>query len=135
MINRKSILCLLLAAFVGCSSDTKPTTDEVEPSLKAYLLAEKASTCAGTVVVERLSVTDVGDFDKRWGGWPVYATFSVTCYDEGNRSTWNSNDPSSKVMASLVRRNAIGDYECFLPDMFRAADEQMKRQMEKMMKK
>jgi hypothetical protein len=135
MINRTTILCLLLGAFVGCSSDTKPTTDEVEPALKAYLLAEKARTCGGTVAVERLSVTDVGDFDKRWGGWPVYATFSVTCYDGGNRSTWNSNDPSSKVMASIVRRNAVGDYECFLPDMFRAAEEQMKRQMENMMKK
>jgi hypothetical protein len=38
-------------------------------------------------------------------------------------------------MASVVRKNAAGDYECFLPEMFREAEEQMRRQMENMMKK
>jgi hypothetical protein len=135
MMNRTVILCLLLAVFGGCAGDTKPSTEEVEPALKAYLMAEKAKTCSGRVEVERLAITDVGDFDKRWGGWPVYATFSVTCYDGGNRSTWNSNDPSEKVMASLVRKNTAGEYECFLPDTFRAAEEQLKKQLESMMKK
>jgi hypothetical protein len=135
MTNRTVILCLLLAVFGGCTGDTKPSTDEVEPALKAYLIAAKAKTCSSRVDVERLAVTDVGDFDKRWGGWPVYATFSVTCYEGGNRSTWNSNDPSDKVVASVVRRNAAGEYECFLPDMFREAEEQMKKQMENIMKK
>jgi hypothetical protein len=135
MTNRTVILCLLLAVFGGCTGDTKPSTDEVEPALKAYLIAAKAKTCSSRVDVERLAVTDVGDFDKRWGGWPVYATFSVTCYVGGNRSTWNSNDPSDKVVASVVRRNAAGEYECFLPDMFREAEEQMKKQMENIMKK
>ena len=89
----------------------------------------------GKVEVERLNVTRVGEFDKQWGGWPVYATFAVTCFDGGNRSTWESNDPSDKVMTSLVRKNALGDYECFMPDMFRDAQEQLKKQMENMMKK
>jgi hypothetical protein len=135
MTTRTVILFLLLAVFGGCTSDTKPSTDEVEPALKAYLIAAKAKTCSGRVEVDRLAVTEVGEFDKRWEGWPVYATFSVTCYEGGNRSTWNSNDPSDKVMASLVRRNTTGDYECFLPDMFREAEEQLKKQMENMMKK
>jgi hypothetical protein len=135
MINRFVIAYVLLGVFVGCSSDTKPTTDEVEPALTTYLLAEKARTCNGKVEVERLTVTRVGDFDKQWGGWPVYATFSITCYAGGNRTTWNSNDPSDKAMTSLVRKNAAGDYECFIPDMFRAAHEQMNKQLENMMKK
>jgi hypothetical protein len=135
MINRMTIFVLLLGAYAGCSNDTKPTTDEVEPALKVYLLSEKANACNGRVEIERLSVIEVGDFDKRWEGWPVFATFSVTCYDGGNRITWNSNDPSEKVMTSLVRKNAAGDYECFLPNMFRTAQEQVKRQMENLMKK
>jgi hypothetical protein len=135
MTLRTATLCLLIGMFVGCSNDTKPTTDEVEPALKAYLLAEKARTCKGKVEVERLTVTDVGDFDKQWGGWPVFATFSVTCYEAGNRSTWESNDPKDKVMTALVRKNAVGEYECFIPDMFRAAQEQVKKELENMMKK
>jgi hypothetical protein len=107
MTLRTPILFMLLSAFVGCSSDTKPTTDEVEPALKVYLLAEKGRTCKGKVEVARLTVTDVGDFDKQYGGWPVYATFSVTCYEGGNSSTWESNDPKDKVMTSLVRKNAL----------------------------
>jgi hypothetical protein len=135
MINRITIVCMLLVVFAACSDDTKPTTDEVEPALKTYLLAEKARTCNGKVEVERLNVVGVGDFDKQWGGWPVYATFAVTCFEGGNRSTWESNDPSDKVMTSLVRKNVAGDYECFMPDMFRDAQEQLKKQMENMMKK
>jgi hypothetical protein len=135
MIYRMVILSLFMWTFIGCSDDTKPTPDEVQPALKSYLLAEKAKTCNGRVEVERLTVTSVGEFDKRWGGYPVYATFSVTCFDGGNRTTWNSNDPSEKVMASLVRKNSAGDYECFLPDMFRDAQDQLKKQMENMLKK
>jgi hypothetical protein len=135
MIDRITIACVLLVAFAACSDDTKPTTDEVEPALKTYLLAEKAKTCNGRVEVERLTVTEVGDFDKRLGGWPVYATFSVTCVEGGNRTSWVSNDPSDKVMTALVRKNAAGDCECFIPDMFRDAQEQLKKQMENMMKK
>jgi hypothetical protein len=135
MMYRMIILSLFLWTFIGCSDDAKPTPDEVRPALKSYLLAEKAKTCNGRVEVERLTVTSVEEFDKRWGGYPVYATFAVTCFDGGNRTTWNSNDPSQKVMASLVRKNSAGDYECFLPDMFRDAQDQLKKQMENMLKK
>jgi hypothetical protein len=135
IIIRLSILSLLLAGVVGCSNDAKPAPVEVEPALKTYLIAEKARTCGGIVTIERLSVTEVKDFDKQWGGWPVYATFSVTCIEGGNRTTCESNDPSDKAMASLVRKNAAGDYECFMPDVFRSAQEQMKKQLENMMKK
>jgi hypothetical protein len=129
MLNRLIIATMLLGGFIGCSDDTKPTPDEVAPALKSYLLAEKAKICNGRVEVERMSVTSVGDFDERWGGWPVYATFAVTCYDGGNRTTWNSDNPTEKVMASVVRKNAAGEYECFLPEMFRVAEDQMRKQM------
>lgn len=135
MIIRAATLFVILFVVAGCSEETKPTPDDVQPALKAYLMAEKAKTCQGRVEVQRLTVTNVGDLDGQWGGWPVYATFSVTCYEGGNSSTWESNDPSDKAMAALVRKNAAGDYECFIPDMFRAAQEQIKKEMEKMLKK
>ena len=123
------------AVFAESSNDAKPTSDEVEPALKAYLMSEKAKTGGGTATVDRLSLTDVGDFDKQWRGWPVYATFSVTCCEGGNRTTWESNDPSDKAMTGLVRKNAAGDNEYFIPDMFRVAQEGMQKQIEYMMKK
>ena len=132
---QKTILILFLMAGAGCSSETKPTTDEVEPALKVYLLAEKAKTCSGNVTVEHMTVTEVGDFEKRFGGWPVYATFAVTCTEGMNKLTWNSNDPSEKVMTCVCRKSSTGEYECFKPDMFRAAEDQIKKQMENMMKK
>jgi hypothetical protein len=135
MSLRKTILIVFLIAGDGCAGDTKPTRDEVEPALKAYLLAEKAKNCGGHVTVENLKVTNVGDFEKRFGGWPVYATFAATCIDGENKSTWNSNDPSEKVMTCVCRKNSADEYECFMPDMFRAAEEQLKKQLENIMKK
>jgi hypothetical protein len=126
---------VLASLLVGCSGDSNPGADEVEHALKSYLLAEKAKTCGGRVELERLRVIEVGEFDKQWGGWPAYATFTLTCYDGGNRTTWNSNDGSKKVITAFVRKTASGEYECFIPDTFREAQEQLKKQMDKTLKK
>lgn len=75
MINRITILCVFLAIVAEYSSDTKPTAVEVQPALETYLMAEKAKTCNGRVGLQRLTVTNVGDCDKQWGGRPVHATF------------------------------------------------------------
>jgi hypothetical protein len=132
---RSLVLGLSLLAFVGCSGDEKPTAEEVEPALKAYLIAQKGKTCIGTVTLNRMSIQRIGDFDKQFGGWPVYATFSVTCKEGSNSTTWNSDDPSSKAMASLARKTASGDIECSMPAMFQNAEEQLKQQLEEAFKK
>lgn len=116
---RSLVLALSLLAFAGCSGDERPTAEEVEPALKTYLIAHKAKTCNGTVTLDRMSIQRIGDFDKQLGGWPVYATFSVTCKEGSNSTTWNSDDPSSKAMASLARKTVSGDIECFMPRGFR----------------
>jgi len=132
---RRLVLGLSLLAFAGCSGDEKPTAEKVEPALKAYLIAQKAKTCNGTVTLDRMSIQKIGDFDKQFGGWPVYATFSVTCKEGSNSTTWHSDDASSEAMASLARKTASGDIECFMPAMFQNAEEQLKKQLEEAFKK
>lgn len=124
------VLALCLTTMIGCSEDRKPTAAEVEPALKVYLIGEKARTCAGKVTVDRLSITSVGEYDDNLGGWPVYATFGVTCVEGSSFSTWSNDDPSNKTMASVVRKKLSGEYECFMPELFRQKESQLGRQMD-----
>lgn len=125
---------VLASLFMSCSGDSNPGTEDVEHAVKSYLLAEKAKSCGGRVELERLNVLAVGDFDKQWGGWPVYTTFSITCYDGGSRTTWKTSDGSDKVITAFARKTPSGEFECFIPDKFREAHEQLRQQLENMPK-
>lgn len=115
----------------GCSQDEKPTLQQAEPVLRAYLIGEKARSCGGgTVTVDRLSVTKVGEYEDKMGGWPVYATFGVTCVDGSNFSTWNNDDTSANAFASVIRKKLSGEYECFMPEIYRERESQMQKQMD-----
>jgi hypothetical protein len=129
-VVRLAVVALGLIVLSGCSQDEKPTAQQVEPSLRAYLIGEKARNCGGRVTVDRLSITNIGDYDDKMGGWPIYATFGVTCVEGSNFSTWNSDDTSSTSMASVVRKKLSGEYECFMPEIFREKENQMQKQMD-----
>ena len=70
---------------------------------------------------------------------PVFATFAVTCREGRNASTWQQRNPATAAMAAACRGTTAGRYECFLPAVFRGAQEQMEKQMkeslENMLKK
>ena len=109
----------------GCSDDEKPTVEQVEPALKTFLVMEKAKTCGGTVTVDRVSVNKIGDFESKLDGYPVYATFGVTC-SEG--STWISDDTSTANFTTVVRKKSSGEFECFMPEQFQQRRNAMERQ-------
>ncbi len=127
-----AILFALLSFLIvsGCSEDNKPTTDEVEPALKSYLIAEKRKTCGGSINVDRLSITKIGDFESKLDGWPVYATFGVTCVEGDNPSTWQNDDSLSTNWVSVVRKKMSGEYECFMPKQFQEGQNAMQKQMD-----
>jgi len=124
----KSILGGLLAVMgllmiSGCSEDI-PSTDQVEPALKTYLIAEKAKSCNGTVTVDRVAINKIGEFDSKLDGFPVYATFGVIC-SEG--STWINDDTSTATTTIVVRKKTSGELECFMPEIFRQRQNDMQK--------
>ena len=130
----KTISLLLLGVlglFIGgCSQDEKPSVDDVIPALKTYLIMEKAKSCGGTVSVDRISILKIGDFESKLDGFPVYATFGVTCQESSNFSTWNSDDTSTVKFTAVVRKKMSGEFECFMPDLFKERQNAMERQQE-----
>ena len=112
----------------GCSGDDKPAADAVEPALRSYLVLEKARTCGGTVTVDRVSINKIGDFESKLDGYPIYATFGVTCSDGANSSSWISDDTSTSTFTVVVRKKTSGEYECFMPEAFRQRQNALQRQ-------
>ena len=125
---RLLVLTLGLLIISGCSEDNKPTADQVEPALKMYLVLEKAKTCGGTVSVDRVSINKIGDFESKLDGYPVYATFGVSCSDGSNSSSWVNDDTSTATFTTVVRKKMSGEYECFMPESFQQKQNAMQRQ-------
>ena len=122
-------LFLSLSLFlVACSDDDKPNVEQVEPALKTFLVLEKARTCGGTVTVDRVSIFKIGDYDGKLDGYPVYATFGVTCAEISGNSTWSSDDSSMAKFTAVVRKKTSGEFECFMPDAFKEQRNALQRQ-------
>jgi hypothetical protein len=121
-------LVICLAMLQGCGQK-KPEIADVEPLVDQYLTAKKALTCNGEVTLERLKINRIGDYIKEYGGWPVYSEFEVTCNSDPVSTTWKSTD-DGETMTVLVRQTASGGYECFMPDIFRQAEEQLNKMLE-----
>jgi hypothetical protein len=122
---RLLVLAFGLLIVGGCSEDDKPSVEQVEPALKTYLVLEKAKTCGGTVAVDWVSIHKIGDYESNLVGYPVYATFGVTC-SEG--SPWVSNDTSTANFTTVVRKKMSGEFECFMPEHFQQRRNAMERQ-------
>lgn len=114
-------ICMFI--FAGCGGHgKKPEIKDAYPLIEEYLTAQKAKTCSGDVTIDSLRVNRVGDFSKEFGGWPVYSDFEVTCHSDSITTTWKSTD-DGKTMTALIRQNASGKYECFIPEMFQQAQD------------
>ena len=109
-----SIIVLLLST-QGCGgSGAKPSNEQVKKPIKTYL--KKQHKCSGDITVDKLIITKVGDYDKNFEGWPVYAIFDVNCQEGGISTTWKG-DGSDKAMTAVIRRG-LGGYEAFMPKIF-----------------
>jgi hypothetical protein len=122
----------ILALLVGCSEKVKPSIAETEPWVRAYLTGEKAKTCDGTVSIDQLNITKIGDYEDKYGGWPVYALFSVTCVGGSSFSTWTNEDTSATNWTTIVRQKMDGGYECYIPELFRQRDNALSREMDRL---
>jgi hypothetical protein len=125
-------VCLMLILLISCSEKVKPSIAETEPLLKAYLVGEKAKTCGGTVSVDQMTITRIGDYEDKYGGWPVYAMFAVTCVEGSSFSSWTNDDTSSTKWASIVREKGSGGYECYIPELFRVRENDLGKQMDRL---
>jgi hypothetical protein len=123
---------LILVLIAGCSDKVKPGIAESEPGVRAYLLSEKQRTCAGTVTVDQLTITKIGDYEDKYNGWPVYAIFSVACVETSSFSNWTNDDTSSTHWVTIMRQKMDGGYECYIPEQFRERDNGLSREMDRL---
>ena len=110
----------------------KPTIHEVEPVLKAYLVATQEGNCPGGVTVEELSSIRIGDYDNTLGGWPVYSKNKVICRSGKSTFTYDNTKHSANTITAVVRRTNLGKVECFTPEIFKQAFTQFEQATKKM---
>jgi hypothetical protein len=125
-------VCVMVAILAGCSEKVKPSIAETEPLLKSFLIGEKARTCGGTVSIDQMTITRIGDYEDKYGGWPVYAMFAVTCVEGTSFNSWTNDDTSSTKWASIVREKGSGGYECYIPELFRVRENDLGKQMDRL---
>ena len=123
---------VILALLIGCSDKVKPSIAETEPGLKTFLIMEKGKTCGGTVSVDQMAIAKIGDYEDKYGGWPVYAKFAVTCVEGSSFSSWTNEDTSSANWTTIVRQKMDGGYECYIPELFRERQNDLGRQMDRL---
>lgn len=123
---------LILALLIGCSDKVKPSIVETAPWLRTYLIGEKAKSCGGTVNVDQLTLVRIGEYEDKYGGWPVYATFAITCVEGSSFDTWTNEDTSSTNWISVVREKLSGGYECYVPELYRQRQNQLSREMDRL---
>ena len=126
------VASLVLVFIIGCSEKVKPSIAESEPGVKAYLLGEKQKSCGGTVSLDQLTITRIGDYEDKYGGWPVYAKFSVACVEGSGFSNWSNDDTSSTHWVTIMRQKSDGGYECWIPEQFRERDNSLSREMDRL---
>ncbi len=144
MVNRLVFGALQVSLLLGgsaCSrSPGKPTLQQMQQPVGDYLLGYKKTSCDGEVRLQSVEVKRIGEFDKNLGGFPVFADFAVTCDARPSgimtvSSTFEANDGATTTAAVCYARPAGGAHSCFMPEIVRRAEQQMKRQMDEAMGK
>jgi hypothetical protein len=109
-------------------SGATPTNSEVEPLVRAYL-AKRGENCTTSF----LSNISVGEFEPRFGGWPIYVSHKTTCRKGSSSMTYDGSDHSErKVAATFVRRGMTGSLQTFKPEFFEKFERDMQREIDKM---
>ena len=123
---------VIIAGVMGCSDKVKPSITQTEPLLKRFLMDEKQKTCGGPVSVDQMTITNIGEYEDKYGGWPVYALFSVACTEGSAFSNWSNDDTSAAHWVTIVRQKMDGGYECYIPELFRQHDNALSREMDRL---
>jgi len=75
-----------------------------------------------------VTILKIGEFESKLDGFPVYATFGVTCSEASGSSPWVSDDTTMSKFTAVVRKKTSGEFECFMPEQFQERRNAMERQ-------
>jgi hypothetical protein len=115
------VIALTYFGYSHFHTPAKPAVADVESKLASYLATGK-----GNCDVSHLSDISVGAFSEQFGGWPVYASHEETCRDGDTSTTYlGLEDATKQVAAAFARRDATGEVELFVPQLFQDAQQQM----------
>ena len=118
-------ICALLTGGCDNAVTSKPTTEEIKPAIYIYLLNEYSNL--KNVSVAKLENIRVGDYDKHFKAWHVYADYSVTAQDGENSCTYNGGQSDA---ATCMARYTDGWVECFKPEIFAKFEKEMDAKMQ-----
>ncbi|MDD4953833.1 MAG: hypothetical protein PHG40_02880 [Candidatus Omnitrophica bacterium] len=127
------VLVLLLSfTYAYCQTpQTEPSAQEVKSVLKNYLTSSGVMECDGYITLEHLSNIRLGGYDQKLGGWPVYAKHKQTCHSGKSKMTYDNTGDYKEAIAAVVRRNPSGDLECFTPQIFKEAAQDLNKALER----
>ena len=127
------IIVVLAGAWFGWSKfrgpGAAPSSQDIEPVIKAFVQARAGKDCSGTFSVTALNITSVGDYMDGAGGFPVYGDYSTHCH-EGVTDTSAEFGKDSSAPLAYVRRSGSG-YEAFIPTIFEQAFKEMDEQFQR----
>jgi hypothetical protein len=107
-----------------------PSAREVEPPFRAFLLSPESNLCSGTNTLDDLQSVKVGDYSKEFGGWPIYAEYSLTCHNGVTTTKFDGHGGEGKITAAFVRRGSSGGLEVFVPEIFQNATREMQQALQ-----
>ena len=93
------------------------SVNKIRPILEQFLLREKYNGCPGYASISYLRKIKVGKFSEKADGWPVFASYKLTCKGRSGTAIykWPNNQEETTPVA-FVRKNASGNPEFFLFD-------------------
>jgi hypothetical protein len=97
------------------SRGERPAIDEIRKPVSDYLISKLS--CDQPAQLEMLDIESVGGFEREMGGYPVYAAFSVACYDGARTRRWKDSK-DKRTVAAFVRRTSSGNFEAYVPSLF-----------------
>ena len=109
------IVCVLIVMKdADILNSSAPSAKTVEPILRAFLYDTKYSNCPGNVVLTRLWDIRVERFYKEAGGWPVFASYDLTCRGRSGSSSYSwRNGPGQNTPIAFARKDTSRGLELF----------------------
>ena len=94
------------------SEPTVPSVIAVEGKLRTLLSDARYSDCPGYPTLYSLSILNIGEYSEEVGGWPVFASYELSC--RGRSGTTRFHNLRGLSPIAYVREDAAGELELFM---------------------